>query len=306
MRKLLFISITLLCYTISVKAQQLPQYSQYMLNNFAMNPAIAGTRPFFQACSDNRYQWVGIPDAPRTYMLTIDGPITDKHIGIGTYLYTDITGPTRRTGFSAAYSYHMKLANDVNVSLGLSTGILQFAIDGSQIVLDQPGDQALTNQLESVIVPDFGAGLYVYGEHYYFGAAAPQLIQSEVKLTTIASAQDELATHLYVTGGYDFTLGEKFMLDPCIVVKYVYPATPQLDISARLLFLKKMWLGLGYRTGDAAYAMVGYTYQDNLTFGYSYDYSVTTIQTYSYGTNEIFIGIKFNRSAAKKESKAKM
>jgi type IX secretion system PorP/SprF family membrane protein len=298
MRKILLVYLIFIS-AFYTKAQQLPQYSQYMLNNFAMNPAIAGTKPYFNVCSDNRYQWVGITDAPRTYMLTFDGPITDKHIGIGTYVFTDITGPTRRTGFTVSYSYHMKLANDLNVSLGIATGILQFAVDGSQIVLDQPGDQALSNQMESVIVPDFAAGIYFYGKHYYLGAAAPQVIQSQVKLTTIASAQDELATHFYITGGYEFELGSKFTLDPCLVVKYVYPAPLQCDFSVRLLFLKKVWLGGGYRTGDAAYAMVGYVYQDNLTFGYSYDYSVTTIQQYSFGTNEFFIGIKFNRSPKK-------
>jgi len=76
------------------------------------------------------------------------------------------------------------------------------------------------------------------------------------------------------------------------------PAPPQLDISAKVTYLKKIWVGVGYRTEDAVYALIGYTYQDNLTFGYSYDYSLSDIRNYSFGTNEIFIGIRFNRSAA--------
>lgn len=69
-----------------LEAQQLPQYTQFMLNDFAMNPAIAGTNPYWKAMSDDRYQWLGITDAPRTYMLTLNGPLTEKHIGIGAYL----------------------------------------------------------------------------------------------------------------------------------------------------------------------------------------------------------------------------
>jgi hypothetical protein len=57
-----------------LRAQQLPLYSNYMLNDYPMNPAIGGTHPYFEAMSNNRYQWIGITDAPRTYMLSVDGP----------------------------------------------------------------------------------------------------------------------------------------------------------------------------------------------------------------------------------------
>lgn len=298
--------MVLLAGVSTTEAQQLPQYSQNMLNNFAMNPAIAGTEPYFEASSDNRYQWVGITDAPRTYMLTFDGPITPKHIGIGTYVFTDITGPTRRIGFTTTYAYHMKITDGLNVSLGVSAGLLQFAVDGSQIILDEPGDQALTSQMESVLVPDIGCGIYIYGSHYYIGAASPQIVESKLKLTTFSGAQNELATHYYLSGGYKFDLGTRFNLDPSLVVKYVNPAPVQFDFSLRLEFLKKVWIGAGYRTLDAAYAMVGYVYKDNLTFGYSYDYPISDIRNYSFGTNEFFIGIKFNRSRADQASKAQI
>jgi len=282
-----------------VKAQQLPLYSQYMLNDFSMNPSIAGTQPEFEVKSDNRYQWVGITDAPRTYILTFDGPLTEKHIGIGSYVFTDITGPTRRTGFSLAYSYHMKLTDWLNLSLGLQTGILQFSVDGQQINLGEAGDPALTSNLESVLVPDIGFGFYLYGDNFFLGAAAPQMVESQLKLTSFSDAQNIIATHYYATAGYKFNFNNSnFSLEPMLVFKYVSPVPPQLDIGARVLYKKKYWIGGGFRTQDAAYAMVGYTYQDNLTFGYSYDYPISDIHNYSYGTNEIFIGIKFNRNTS--------
>lgn len=291
------VTLVLLFCLKGLQAQQLPQYSQYMLNDFSMNPAIAGTHPYFEAKSDNRYQWIGITDAPRTYMLTFDGPVTAKHIGIGTYVFTDITGPTRRIGFTASYSYHMKINDWLNASLGLATGILQFAVDGSQITLEQPGDKALTSYMESVLVPDIGFGFYLYGndDKFYLGASAPQLVQSKLKLTSFSDAQNQLATHLYATAGYNYDFNDNFRINPSLVVKYVSPAPIQFDLGARVLYQKKIWVGGGFRTKDAAYAMIGYTYEDNLTFGYSYDYSITDIHKYSFGTNEIFIGIKFNR-----------
>lgn len=296
MKKINLLLVSLLAIYCGVKAQQLPIYSQYMLNNFAINPAIAGTQPYFSLNSDNRFQWIGITDAPRTYVLTLDGPLTAAHIGIGGYVFTDITGPTRRTGITSTYSYHLKLNNDLNLSLGISAGILQFAVDGQAITLVQQNDQALVNQFESALVPDFAAGAYLYNSKFYVGISAPQIVPVTAKLNSFADAQDVMVTHFYATAGYNFDLGNQFKLNPSLVANYVNPVPPQFDLGARLLYQNKFWIGGGFRTMDAAYALVGYTYQQNLTFGFSYDYPVTDINQYSFGTIELYIGIKFNKT----------
>ncbi|HTB30581.1 MAG TPA: type IX secretion system membrane protein PorP/SprF [Bacteroidia bacterium] len=297
MHKIKFIFPFLIVLTSGiVKAQQLPIYSQYMLNDFSMNPAIAGTQDYFNVKSDNRFQWIGITDAPRTYVLTFDGPVASQHIGFGTYVFTDITGPTRRTGLTTSYSYHVQLSKTVNLSFGLSAGVLQFAVDGQSISLQQTGDQALVNQLMSAVVPDFAAGVYLYSSNFYFGFAAPQIIPITAKLNSYADAQDIIVTHYYTTAGYNFNLGNNFSFKPCVVANYVYPVPPQFDLGARILYMNKFWIGGGYRTLDAAYAMLGYVYQKNLTIGFSYDYPITDIHEYSVGTTELYIGITFNKT----------
>src|ERR1700721_1084795 len=182
MRKLTLIPLIILLLGRVSNAQQLPIYSQYILNDFSMNPPVAGTQGYFNIKSDNRFQWIGITDAPRTYILTFDGPITPQHIGIGTYVFTDITGPTRRTGFTSSYSYHLKLNKDLNLSFGLSVGVLQFSMDGQAIALEQSNDQAMVNQLESAVLPDFAAGVYLYSSNFYLGFAAPQIIPMTAQL----------------------------------------------------------------------------------------------------------------------------
>ncbi len=299
MHKLTFIPFLIALMSGAVKAQQLPIYSQYMLNDFSMNPAIAGTQDYFNVKSDNRFQWIGITDAPRTYVLTFDGPIQSQHMGIGTYVFTDITGPTRRTGFTASYSYHLQLNKTLKLSFGIAAGAVQFAVDGQSISLQQSNDQALVNQLESAIVPDFAAGVYLYSPKFYIGIAAPQIIPITAKLNNYADAQNIMVTHYYATAGYNFDLGKDFQFKPCVVANYVFPVPPQFDLGARILYQEKFWIGGGYRTLDAAYAMIGYVYQKNLTLGFSYDYAVTDIHNYSFGTTEMFIGITFNRAKAK-------
>lgn len=108
MKNIFYITICFLVF-IKTQAQQLPQYTQYMLNEMAINPATAGKDELTDVRSNNRYQWLGITDAPRTYMLTLSAPVKNRHHGWGTHIYTDIVGPTRRIGIKMNYAYHIKL-----------------------------------------------------------------------------------------------------------------------------------------------------------------------------------------------------
>src|SRR3989304_5083351 len=112
MKKLILPFVLCLAVMLSIVeasfSQQLPLFSQYMLNDYFQNPAVAGSRPYFDAVSANRLQWAGITDAPRTYALSMQGPIRQKNMGVGGYLFTDMVGPTRRIGISGSYAYHIK------------------------------------------------------------------------------------------------------------------------------------------------------------------------------------------------------
>jgi len=285
-------------------AQQLPLFSQYMLNDYFQNPAIAGSRPYFDAISANRLQWMGIPDAPRTYALSLHGPIKATNMGVGGYLFTDITGPTRKIGLSGSYAYHITLTEKIKISLSLSAGVVQFAVDASKLTLDNPSDHVFVNGYESKVVPDLGTSFYLYTSpeengagNWWFGGYVPQLFPAKLKLFPAPDVAGRLATHFYFTGGYKLFLTDEFSAEPSLLVKIVSPVTPQIDLGGRVFYKNKMWLGATYRTKDAISAMVGYTYKDNLTIGYSYDITTTNLKNYSNGTHELMIGFRFKAPA---------
>ena len=47
-------------------AQQEAQYSNYNMNSFMLNPAVAGSKAFLNAKLGMRSQWVGIEGSPQT------------------------------------------------------------------------------------------------------------------------------------------------------------------------------------------------------------------------------------------------
>jgi type IX secretion system PorP/SprF family membrane protein len=304
MKNILLI-LSIVVSTSSMFAQQLPHFSQYYLNDFLINPAVAGTKNYFEGKSTHRYQWEGITDAPRTYTLSVNGPTKNLKMGLGGYVFTDIVGPTRRTGFSLSYAYHLKLNEKLNLSLGLSAGMLQFMIDASKITLRDPDDVLLTDGVQSDLVPDAGFGMYLYHKNYYVGFSAPQLLNSKVKF--FDEGENPIGTlppHFFLTGGYYYHINDDFVLAPSIFVKYVTPAPIQIEGTLRLIYQDKLWVSGTYRDKDAITVSLGYIINNSFTIAYAYDITTTNLKNYNTGTHELMVGIRFyNQKKDEKEAK---
>ncbi len=295
------------CLSESIVAQHLPQYTQYMLNDYAINPAIAGKNKDYWECkSNNRYQWVGLTDAPRTYILSLQGPFRNRKMGIGGTIYTDIVGPTRRVGFQFAYAYHVKLTETLKLGLGLSAGLLQYSVDGSKLLLHDPNDQILSNAYQKAYAPDFGAGLYLYDDKLFLSLSVPQLYRANLKFFENQTTKNSvLEPHFYGLVGYKFNLGEDFKVEPSVMVKYVTPAPIKIDGGVRLIYQEMIWIAGSFRSNDAISATLGYLYKEWLMVGYSYDFTTTRLKNYSSGTHEIMIGLRFKNVQKNQESKPK-
>lgn len=289
MRNLILFCLVVL--VMQANGQQLPQLTQYQFNDYVFNPAIAGSRQFFELRSGHRYQWVGIQDAPRTFTFSGTTPLGQK-MGVGGYLFTDIVGPTRRTGFQLSYAYHLRLTEDIKLSLAVSAGLLQFLIDGSKINFHDPGDPVLDDQLRGDLLPDAKFGFYLYGERFWFGATAPQLLRNKVYfLDESRETLSRMEDHYYAMGGYRLPLGEDWKLEPSFLVKYTSPVPAKIDLNATIRYKDTFWLGAGYRTNDAYCAMVGYWLKKTFQFGYSYDIITSNLRNYSTGTHEVMLAI---------------
>ncbi len=285
----------------AVVAQQLPQLSQYNSFDYIYDPAVAGSREWFEVRSAHRNQWVGIQDAPRTFMLSATTPLA-RNMGLGGYMFTDNVGPSRRTGVQFTYAYHLKLNEQLKLGMGLSMGMLQFMIDGSKIEFHDPDEPLMDDQVRGSLMPDATFGLYLYHEKWWLGAAAPQLLHNRVKFFEQRDPTlSNLETHYFALGGYRFALGEDIKLEPSFLLKYVEPVPPKLDLTATVRYRDMVWLGATYRTEDALSFMVGYWLKKTFQFGYSYDLTTTGLRNYTSGTHELMLGITFQKERKKAE-----
>lgn len=275
-------------------AQQLPHFTQFMFNDYVLNPAVAGTYDHYQVRSNSRFQWTGIVDAPQTISLSINGPHSERPMGFGGYLYNDVTGPTSRTGFYGSYAYNILVRGEMRLSMGLSFGFMQNKIDGTEITLHDPNDLALQKSITSTIVPDASVGLYLYSGDWFAGFSAFQLFSNNLKIYGEKTGLNKLKSHFYLIGGYKYPINDNFRVEPSLIIKAMQSVPLQIDINAKITYLEKVWLGFSYRSRDAASVLLGYIHDNRYYFGYSYDFSTSDIRNFNSGSHEIMIGIRFN------------
>jgi len=298
--KILFVLFLLsVGYSQVVRAQQIPLYSQYQFNQYLYNPAVAGSEAAVEARLIQRYQWLGVTDAPRTFNVNAYGPLEGMKMGVGGMVYSDIVGPTRRTGFMGSYSYQLQLNDEMRLGFGLGIGVDQYIIDGTQVQLDQDEDPALMNYLGSAYEFNSKFGIYFYGDNYYAGLSIPQLVPDRINIFESSTNTAKLQNHYILNGGYTFEVGDDFQIEPSLLFRWRSPAPVQADISVWAFYKEMIWLGVTYRTDDAVSFGLGYQYNDMFLIGYSYDYTTSYLSSYTTGSHEVMIGIKFNSDSTK-------
>ena len=132
MKRFYFSTLIILSAYVS-QGQQLMASSFYDMYGTLHNPANAGSKHYGSIGGTFRTQWSGIPGAPQTALIFGDAYLSKAHLGIGGYIYNDVTGPTTRNGIQMAYAYHIPMKNNASFSLGLEARVLQFSYDRSKL-----------------------------------------------------------------------------------------------------------------------------------------------------------------------------
>lgn len=299
------------------QSQQLPLYSQYMMNKYMLNPAIAGSDGYTIFSLTAREQWLGFDNAPRTHALSFQTrllkrsyiiksrkvrkktfrPSRSGRVGLGGYIYNDRNGLVNRTGIQFSYAYHIRLEMS-QLSFGLAGSVFQFNLLDDQINFWNPSEPLVYDgsTRRVLIVPDASVGIYYSTYEFYAGFSAAQLFQSYLKIGHQSFDNYRLLRHYFLTAGYIFDLGHDFELEPSLLLKTTEQLQYQLDINAKLFYRQDLWLGASFRTGSSLILMGGFRV-NQIYFGYAFDYTLSNIMKYSIGTHEFMVALKLGDNA---------
>ena len=303
--------------------QQMPMFTQYMHNPYVLNPAAAGNSIDTEAMLGYRNQWTGFEGAPKTYYLSMHGAIgsvkTRKnrsprsgrgqkaslghYHSVGGYAFVDQTGPISHSGIYLSYAYHLEIDAGMHLSMGVFAGGLQYVLDADEIRLANNSndlDEALGEGRQAEFLPDASLGLYLHSSEFFVGLSARQILQNKFQFNDlIEDKYSKLVNHLYLTAGYNIQVNRNWMVQPSTMVKYSQAADVQVDLNVKAVYNEMMWAGISYRNSESISGLLGFTLQESLTLGYSYDYGIKEIGNLHSGSHEIILGYTFEGNSSR-------
>jgi type IX secretion system PorP/SprF family membrane protein len=313
LKKILWIALwTGSCAALS--GQQSQSYTQYLFNRFLLNPAAAGSDGFSSVGVIIKDQWSGLTGAPSNQSLTAQVRLPEEglfgtrvkrassgfspeKVGMGISLYNDIRGPIRTTGGQLAYAYHLENRSG-QLSFGLSINMFQLYLDRNKMFTADE-DIFLNSSRLNTFVPDALFGVHYTTPDFYLGASISNIFQSFLMLGGRNSSSYRIERQYNLLGGYIFALSHEWSLVPTMLFKATRTAA-QLEGNLMLYYFDQFWGSLAYRTGGggvpgSACLTFGARYKQYY-FGYAFDYSLSNIRRYSYGSHELMVTITFRQT----------
>ncbi|MBK7383558.1 MAG: type IX secretion system membrane protein PorP/SprF [Flavobacteriales bacterium] len=279
----------------AAQGQQLSQYTQYVFNQFSVNPAVAGSKDCLDVRLGYRKQWVGLEGAPVTGWASLHGTIrakgkpfmANKH-GIGLFVESDNAGNWGYTRFLLAYAYHIQMSGDYFLSMGAFGGVQQMKYDFGNSTTVQFDDPALTGKASAVVFPEVTPGIFLYNKLAWAGLSMHQALGNKIKNIGLDS---KLARQFMLSGGYKYRIGKKTALIPSTLLKFSKGAPPAWDVNAMVEYNRKFAIGAGYRAGDALTLLMKVGFAKYFQLGYSYDITTSKLRTVSSNTHEVILSI---------------
>ena len=281
-------------------AQQLPQFTSYQLSPFLYNPAFAGVDGTTQLNAVIRNQWSGVREAPQTDVISGYGLLRNEKMGLGATAFKDVAGADSRRGITLSYAYHLRVKNDVSLSLGLSAGFLQYRLDHTIINPYDDGDPVFNSPILSSVVPTATFGAYLYADNFYASVALPQLLSSTFTIkdeyNDNSLIEGGLTNHIFVGGGYIKDINDAFTLEPSLLLMLSSPAPASVELMTKLTYKDLLWTALSYRFNDAACMYIGVHIDERFYVAYAHDFVTSELSTATSGTNEFKLGFRFNKA----------
>ena len=294
--------------SMTVQAQQLPQFSQYVFNGLHINPAYAGYKGDGYIQTTYRSQWINFPGAPKTLSFTADLSANEGRMGLGVTYLKDRIGLTESNVGMLTYSYRIATGDKSMLSLGVSAGISEYAFDPTGIVTVNP-DPLLPSSRVAATTPNMNTGIFYHSDKFYAGLSAYNLIGRRALLRQdIAVAFHDF--HYYLTVGGMVRIAHDLQFKPSILVKQVKGSPTSYDLNAMFLFGERVWLGGSFRSNvrifedqlqedlskrNAVALVMEYFVSPSMRVGYAYDYNLNALNSYRTESHELSVGVYLNR-----------
>ena len=311
-RRLFLSLLGILLLIPALRAQNDAQFTQYWAVPTYYNPAATGTVDFIRIRGGYKLQWLGIKNAPQSFVGMADMPLklgAKSRLGLGAVFNQESIGLYRNMEVSAQISYKFKFLKGL-WSVGVQPGFYNTKFKGSDVYIPEgddyhePNDPDLPTTDVSGNSFDLGAGISYTHKYFSLGVAVQHILQPTVTMDDSGGSdsetiefQAEVPRQAYFIADSNIPIKNSlFSLQPSLLVRTDF-SNFSAEVTMRATYNKFISFGLGYRYKEAISAMVAAEFK-NFFIGYAYDYPMSAINRASSGSHEIVAGymIKLNLS----------
>ncbi|HXH20005.1 MAG TPA: PorP/SprF family type IX secretion system membrane protein [Chitinophagales bacterium] len=314
MRALKVLSVALIIFSCGTAFPQDPEFTQFDAAPLHLNPALAGISYGPRFNLNYRNQWTSLEKGYVTYAASFDMHLDKLGGGLGVLFLGDriANGLLSSYYISVMYAYQLKLSENFGIKLGVQGGFIRKHIDWHSLTfsdqinpltgfedpfgnMNPTGEQTPDNF--NLNLHDFGAGFVAFSSKVYGGISVKHITQPKESFVSDEDARLPLRIDMHAGGDIDLVPHRKnteLTLSPNILLAQQSNFI-QLNFGT-YLYAKYIYGGVWFRhtfsNSDAVMGVVGIKYS-YIRVGYSYDYTISTLQNLSGGAHEI--SITFNR-----------
>ena len=283
-----------------LNAQQYPVLDEYRINPGILAPSFTGIASLFQVYLTQRNEWTGMPGAPVTGAVNIEG-VPYQNMGLGTNILINKAGMVRYFSVNLNYAYHLQLATNHFLHFGISPGLYQNSIDLTSLVVSDPNDPMLNGGKNTETYVNCGASLMYSFKTLNICFGFPYLFNNR-------SLYSDSQYSNYLTMGANFQLYLNYLLDLGkdwglqfdVLYRNVQYSPWLIDGGLMVKYKEMVWLGLLYRKGNTIAVNAGVSIASSFVIGYNYEFSVSAMMGKSGGTHEVTLGYTLHGKDKKK------
>ena len=306
-KKIITLSAFAFLFTLQMKAQQIPLYSQMYFMRMLYNPALTGYNGSSNLYGFYREQWTSMPGHPVTRGAVGDVSLWKDRIGTGFHLYNDNTDIIHRVNAQVYYAQKIRFAKDHQLSLGVSLGIMQTHVDFNNVVANDLDDTHLLDAGKSAVAFDMNVGLAYQWKKLTVSFSIPQVLNTNARITSqLKDTKYSMKRNFVAGASYEISIKkEEWNIEPSILVKKGAAQPVQVDANIMANYKRIAYLGVGYRLDYGVTMQAAVRISKAVTIGYAYEYPILKKVQYSstHGTHEVIFGVNFDRWMKKGKDK---
>ncbi len=278
-------------------AQQESQFTQYMYNQQNLNPGYVGSKDVPSFVALYRSQWLGFEGAPQSQLLNFQSNIFGDKVGFGLGVFHRSIGIADTWRLSMAYSYPLKLTEDLTARVGIQASMRSLGLDFSDpsVVIRDRGDASVAaNGSLNEYNANVGLGTYItFRDVFYAGISVPNLYPNTIGVNPDESVRTALEqAHFYGIFGANVAVNDNIKIKPSILLKYTKNAPFDFDANMMMTFRDELSAGLSYRlggngAGESASLLLHYQITSQFGLGAAYDFTLSQLRNYNSGTFEV-------------------